>query len=72
MTVGHRLTRLAMDCRALHDKLLLKAQFQHAAEAKRIATELDQCRIDMESVPEAADTGVIEMGEDVDETKRTR
>lgn len=61
MSVDHRLQRLAMDLRALHDKLLLKAQFQHAAEAKRIATELDQARLALEQAPAAADTGVIEM-----------
>lgn len=61
MSVGHRLTRLAMDLRVVYDDLLTKAQCRHAAELKRIATELDQARIDLEAAPAAADTGVIEM-----------
>ena len=69
---GHRLTRLAQDVRAVYDRLLDRQMWHDAAELKRIAKELDQFRIDLESAPSAADTGVIDMGGDVDETKRTR
>lgn len=67
MTIGHRLTRLGMDLRAVYDVLRspsilsLAEQRRLAADVKRVATELDQARIDLESVPEAADTGVISM-----------
>lgn len=61
MSIGHRLSRLASDLRAVHDRLLTRAAYADAAEVRRVATELEHCRIALEQVDSAADTGVLSL-----------
>lgn len=61
MSVGHRLTRFALDLDELAMRLELRARPLDAKECRRLARELRDTARDLESAPAAADTGVLSL-----------